>query len=127
MATYTTERVLEVTHWSERLFSFKTTRGAGLRFENGQFLMLGLRLTAARSYARTALQAPTIGVSYSIKRSGGPLTSRLQHIERGSTLLMSTEPDRNAGAARSQTRKAIDHARHRHGHRTVRRHRQRPR
>src|ERR1700747_3407164 len=26
MATYTTERVLQVRHWSEKLFSFRTTR-----------------------------------------------------------------------------------------------------
>src|SRR5208282_811126 len=42
MASYTTERVIEVQHWSDKLFSFRTTRGAALRFDNGQFIMVGL-------------------------------------------------------------------------------------
>jgi ferredoxin/flavodoxin---NADP+ reductase len=36
------ERVLDVRHWTETLFSFKTTRDAACRFKNGQFVMLGL-------------------------------------------------------------------------------------
>ena len=42
MSKFTTESVLDVRHWSEGLFSFKTTRDPGLRFVNGQFVMLGL-------------------------------------------------------------------------------------
>ncbi|MEO7198618.1 MAG: FAD-binding oxidoreductase, partial [Dokdonella sp.] len=42
MAAFNTERVLEVRHWNEFLFSFTTTRDSGLRFENGQFIMIGL-------------------------------------------------------------------------------------
>ena len=95
MATYTTERVLEVTHWGERLFSFKTTRGAGLRFENGQFLMLGVDADGrkiVRAYSIASANYEEHLEFYSIKVPGGPLTSRLQHIEPGSTLLMSTKP-----------------------------------
>ncbi len=95
MAAYTTERVLEVRHWSERLFSFKTTRGTGLRFENGQFLMLGLEVDGrriVRAYSIASANYEEHLEFYSIKVPGGPLTSRLQHIERGSGLLMSTKP-----------------------------------
>ncbi len=95
MATYTTERVLEVRHWSERLFSFRTTRGAGLRFENGQFLMLGLEVDGrkiVRAYSIASANYEEHLEFYSIKVPGGPLTSRLEHIERGSSLLMSTKP-----------------------------------
>ena len=35
---YSTEKVLSVHHWNDTLFSFKTTRQDGLRFENGQFV-----------------------------------------------------------------------------------------
>ena len=44
MATIATERVLSVHHWNETVFSFTTTRDQGLRFENGHFIMLGLRI-----------------------------------------------------------------------------------
>ena len=29
-------------HWTDRLFSFKTTRNQGFRFKNGHFTMIGL-------------------------------------------------------------------------------------
>ena len=41
---YSTEKVLSVHHWNDTLFSFKTTRQDGLRFENGQFVMIGLEV-----------------------------------------------------------------------------------
>ena len=44
MASVGTERVLDVHHWNESLFSFKTTRDQGLRFENGHFVMIGLEV-----------------------------------------------------------------------------------
>lgn len=95
MATYTTERVLDVTHWSERLFSFRTTRGAGLRFENGQFVMLGLDVDGRRTVRAYSIASANYEEHlefYSIKVPGGPLTSRLQHVQRDSSLLISTKP-----------------------------------
>lgn len=95
VASYTTERVLEVRHWSERLFSFKTTRGASLRFENGQFLMLGLEVDGrkiVRAYSIASANYEEHLEFYSIIVPAGPLTSRLQHIRRGSSLLVSGKP-----------------------------------
>ena len=46
MAGVGTERVLEVHHWNDTLFSFKTSRDQGLRFENGHFVMVGLEVNA---------------------------------------------------------------------------------
>jgi|GEM_PF-5201722 len=43
MSKCTTEKVLRVHHWSDRLFSFRTTMSDGLRFRNGEFLMIGLQ------------------------------------------------------------------------------------
>ncbi|MEQ1717736.1 MAG: ferredoxin--NADP reductase, partial [Hyphomicrobium sp.] len=36
------ERVLEITHYTGKLFSFRTTRSPSFRFESGQFAMIGL-------------------------------------------------------------------------------------
>ena len=43
MSAFHEERVLSVHHWTDRLFSFTTTRDPGLRFSNGHFTMIGLR------------------------------------------------------------------------------------
>ena len=44
MATFTSEEVTEVKHWTDTLFSFKTSRNRSLRFKNGHFLMIGLKI-----------------------------------------------------------------------------------
>ena len=95
MAAYTTERVLDVQHWSERLFSLRSTRSAGLRFENGQFVMLGLEVDGrklVRAYSIASANYEEHLEFYSIKLPGGPLTSRLQLIEPGSSVIVSTKP-----------------------------------
>jgi ferredoxin--NADP+ reductase len=95
MATYTTERVIAVQHWSDRLFSFRTTRHTGLRFENGQFIMLGLELGAkkvVRAYSIASANHEEHLEFYSIKVPDGPLTSRLRHIEPGASVLVSSKP-----------------------------------
>jgi ferredoxin--NADP+ reductase len=95
MATYTTERVIAVQHWSDKLFSFATTRNTGLRFENGQFIMLGLEVGGkkiVRAYSIASANHEEHLEFYSIKVPDGPLTSRLQHIEPGTALLVSSKP-----------------------------------
>ena len=44
MSSMHTERVLTVHHWTDRLFSFTTTRDPALRFSNGHFTMIGLKV-----------------------------------------------------------------------------------
>ncbi|MDP2007403.1 MAG: hypothetical protein Q8K45_17145, partial [Rubrivivax sp.] len=44
MSAFLEERVLSVHHWTDRLFSFTTTRDPALRFSNGHFTMIGLRV-----------------------------------------------------------------------------------
>jgi len=96
MALYTTERVVDVQHWSEALFSFSTTRNNALRFENGQFVMVGLESEDGRKITRAYSIASANHEDqlefYSIKVPNGPLTSRLQFIEPGSPLLVSAKP-----------------------------------
>jgi len=95
MATYTTEHVIDVHHWSDRLFSFTTTRAAGLRFESGQFLMIGLETRGRKIVRAYSIASATYEEHlefYSIKVPDGPLTSRLQHIERDAPILVSSKP-----------------------------------
>ncbi len=45
-SAFGTETVLDVRHWTDDYFSFTTTRDDGFRFENGQFVMIGLETEA---------------------------------------------------------------------------------
>ena len=92
---YSTEKVLNVNHWNDTLFSFKTTRQDGLRFENGQFVMIGLEVDGrplARAYSVASPNYDEHLEFLSIKVQDGPLTSRLQHIKVGDELLVSRKP-----------------------------------
>jgi len=44
MSAFHKEKVLSVRHWTDTLFSFRATRDAGFRFQNGQFAMIGLEV-----------------------------------------------------------------------------------
>jgi len=90
------ETVLHVHHWTETLFSFRTTRDPSLRFENGQFVMIGLETETGKRIMRAySIASPNYEDHmefYSIKVPDGPLTSRLQHLQPGDSLLVSTKP-----------------------------------
>src|SRR5690606_40321821 len=43
-SAFGTEMVLDVRHWTDDYFSFTTTRDDGFRFDNGQFVMIGLEV-----------------------------------------------------------------------------------
>src|ERR1700730_17490360 len=95
MATIGTERVLRVHHWNETVFSFTTTRDQALRFENGHFIMLGLRIDekpVMRAYSIASANHEEHLEFLSIKVADGPLTSRLQHIKPGDEVLVSRKP-----------------------------------
>jgi len=55
-----TERVLAVRHWTDTQFTFSTTRDRGLRFENGQFVMVGLMLERPLLRAYSIARAPRV-------------------------------------------------------------------
>ena len=91
MATIGTERVLTVHQWNETVFSFTTTRDQALRFENGHFIMLGLRIDekpVMRAYSIASANHEEHLEFLSIKVPDGPLTSRLQRIKEGDTILV---------------------------------------
>ncbi len=94
MAIIGTERVLAVQHWTDTQFTFSTTRDRGLRFENGQFVMVGLMLERPllRAYSIASANHAEHLEFLSIKVPGGPLTSRLQHVRPGDQVLVSRKP-----------------------------------
>jgi ferredoxin--NADP+ reductase len=95
LAAIGSERVLEVHHWTDTQFTFTTTRDSGLRFENGQFLMVGLQVDdrpLMRAYSIASANHEEHLRFLSIKVPDGPLTSRLQHIRRGDAVLISRKP-----------------------------------
>lgn len=90
-----TERVLSVHHWNDTLFSFKTTRDSGLRFDNGQFVMIGLEVDGKPLLRAYSIASPNYEEHLeflSIKVQNGPLTSRLQHLKVGDEVLVSKKP-----------------------------------
>ena len=95
MAAISTERVLKVHHWTDTQFTFTTTRDSGLRFENGQFVMVGLHVDSKpllRAYSIASANHEEHLEFLSIKVPDGPLTSRLQHIRAGDSVLVSRKP-----------------------------------
>ncbi len=95
MAAYITEKVLSVHHWNDTLFSFTTTRDRSIRFENGQFVMIGLEVDGkplTRAYSIASANYEETLEFFSIKVQNGPLTSRLQHLQPGDDLLVSRKP-----------------------------------
>ncbi|MGM0481148.1 MAG: ferredoxin--NADP reductase [Pseudomonadota bacterium] len=95
MRSIISEKVTEVRHWNETLFSFKTTRRPTFTFENGQFVMIGLEVDGKpllRAYSIASANYEDELEFFSIKVPDGALTSRLQHIEVGDEVLLSTRP-----------------------------------
>src|SRR3954470_5489554 len=91
MSTFQTETVLSVKHWTEQLFSFTATRDPGFRFQNGQFAMIGLEVDGrplVRAYSMASANHEDALEFFSIKVADGPLTSRLQKIRGGDTILV---------------------------------------
>jgi len=95
MTSVAAERVFSVRHWTDTLFSFRTTRGPALRFESGHFVMVGLEIDGKpllRAYSIASPHYDECLEFFSIKVQDGPLTSRLQHIRPGDTVLVSRKP-----------------------------------
>jgi len=96
------QTVTSVTHWTDRLFSFRVTRPQSLRFRSGEFVMIGLM---GDPDPKTGKQKPLLRAYsiaspcwdeelefYSIKVQDGPLTSRLQHIQPGDEIILRPKP-----------------------------------
>jgi ferredoxin/flavodoxin---NADP+ reductase len=95
MAAIHEEEVLSVHHWTDRLFSFTTTRDPALRFSNGHFTMIGLMVGGKPLLRAYSIVSPNYEEHLeflSIKVPDGPLTSRLQHIQVGDKVIVGRKP-----------------------------------
>ena len=91
MSNILRETVLEVHHWTDSLFTLKTTRDPGFRFDSGEFAMMGLEVDGRpllRAYSVVSAPYDEQLEFLSIKVPNGPLTSRLQHVKPGDTILV---------------------------------------
>ncbi|WP_323035351.1 ferredoxin--NADP reductase [Pararhodobacter sp.] len=90
------QTITAVTHWTDRLFSFRVTRPASLRFRSGQFVMIGLPNAEGKPVLRAySIASPAWDDElefYSIKVPDGPLTSRLQHVQPGDPIILRPKP-----------------------------------
>ena len=96
------QTVTAVEHWTDRLFSFRVTRPASLRFRSGEFVMIGLmgdpdpktgrQKPLLRAYSIASPSWDDELEFYSIKVQDGPLTSRLQHIQPGDQIILRPKP-----------------------------------
>jgi len=95
MSSMHQEKVLSVHHWTDRLFSFTTTRDMALRFSNGHFTMIGLTVNnkpLLRAYSIVSANYEEHLEFLSIKVPDGPLTSKLQHIQVGDMIIVGRKP-----------------------------------
>ncbi|MEO0692899.1 MAG: ferredoxin--NADP reductase [Pseudomonadota bacterium] len=96
------QTVTEVKHYTDRLFSFRTTRPQSLRFRSGEFVMIGLmgdpdpktgkQKPLLRAYSIASPSWDDELEFYSIKVQDGPLTSKLQHIQPGDQVILRPKP-----------------------------------
>lgn len=95
MSKLTAECVLNAHHWNDNLFTFRTTRAPGLRFSNGQFVMLGLEdcgRPLIRAYSVASPNYEEHLEFFSIKVPDGPRTSKLEHLNPGDPIVVSKKP-----------------------------------
>lgn len=95
MSKFTTETVLSVHHWTDTLFSFTCTRDQALRFENGQFTMVGIEVDGkplTRAYSIASANYEENLEFLSIKVPDGPLTSRLRYLKVGDKVFVGKKP-----------------------------------
>lgn len=91
MSNFFEAKVLTVNHWTDRLFSFTTEREPSFRYQSGQFAMIGLMVDGRplmRAYSMVSPHYEETLEFLSIKVQDGPLTSRLQHIQPGDSMLI---------------------------------------
>lgn len=90
------QKITAVKHYTDRLFSFRVTRPASMRFRSGEFVMIGLMGDNGKPLLRAySIASPSWDEElefYSIKVQDGPLTSRLQHIQVGDDLILRPKP-----------------------------------
>ncbi|MFP3038380.1 MAG: ferredoxin--NADP reductase [Candidatus Hodgkinia cicadicola] len=88
-------KVLEVKHYTNRLFSFKTSRPDELKFSAGEFVMIGLIIKGNPVFRAYSICSPSWKWElefYSIRVLNGPFTSFLQKINTNNALIIKVKP-----------------------------------
>lgn len=86
-----TETVTWVHHWSDRTFSFKTTRSQTFKFHAGEFAMVGLVINGKNVVRAYSVVSPPWADELeflSIKIPDGELTSQLQQVRIGDEVIL---------------------------------------
>lgn len=86
-----TETVTWVHHWSDRTFSFKTTRSQTFKFNAGEFAMIGLVINGKNVLRAYSVVSPPWADELeflSIKMPNGELTSQLQQVRVGDEVVL---------------------------------------
>ena len=90
-------KIIDVVHYTDSLFKFKTTRPQTFKFNAGEFVLIGLdhwseklqrNKPILRAYSMCSGPYDDELEFYSIKVPDGPLTSKLQHIKIGDELII---------------------------------------
>lgn len=94
MDKFCIEKILNVFHWNHKFFSFYTTKNKNLRFNNGQFLIIGLNINKYYKLIIRAYSIVTPNYSnhlefFSITIEKGKFTSLLKNIKIGDYILIS--------------------------------------
>lgn len=95
MAAVSTEKVLDIHHWSDKLFSFTCTRPSTLRFENGHFVMIGLPVDGKPVLRAYSIASPNWEEHLeflSIKVDDGKLTKHLKALQPGDDVIIGSKP-----------------------------------
>ena len=86
------QKVTQVKHWTEDLFSFSVTRPQSFKFRSGEFVMIGLLDSDNKPILRAySICSPSWSEElefYSIIVKDGPLTSKLKNIKIGDEIIM---------------------------------------
>ena len=91
---YSEQRITSTHRWSDKTFSFTTTRPEGLEFKNGQFVTLGLRPEGKlipRAYSIVSEPEAEELEFLSIHVPDGALTSRLAKAGPGDPIWINTK------------------------------------
>ena len=87
--------VLKVHHWTPSTFSFSCARPNNFRFRSGEFVMIGLNIAdkpVLRAYSIASPNWHEEFEFYSIKVEDGPLTSKLQQLKKGDSIIFRNKP-----------------------------------
>ena len=87
--------VLKVQHWTPSTFSFSCVRPDNFRFRSGEFVMIGLNIADKPVLRAYSIASPNWHEAFefcSIKVEDGPLTSKLQQLREGDSIIFRNKP-----------------------------------